>query len=132
MSYIRKDLIDKNATYKVVKKRVLIKSLQWTKLEAIALESLEGSVAMMCAYDDEFAPLKVVHQHNTSYKKAKLEFGFEYVGGRFDGKRQDGSYVMELATISSKEELLSKLLYLIKYPIQSLAVALNEVAKKGA
>jgi len=28
MNYIRKDLIDKNATYKVVKKRVLIKSLQ--------------------------------------------------------------------------------------------------------
>jgi ribosomal protein L10 len=37
-----------------------------------------------------------------------------------------------LASLPSKEELLSKFLYLLKYPIQSFAATLKQVADKKA
>jgi ribosomal protein L10 len=37
---------------------------------------------------------------------------------------------MEIATIPSREVLLSKLAYLLKSPTQRLAIGLSEVAKK--
>jgi len=37
-----------------------------------------------------------------------------------------------LASIPSKEELIGKFLYLLKYPMQSTAAVLDQIAKKKA
>lgn len=37
----------------------------------------------------------------------------------------------ELADIPSQEELISKLLYLIKYPVQGLAMVADQIAQKA-
>jgi large subunit ribosomal protein L10 len=129
---VRKGLFEAQWEYKVVKKRVLLKSLEGEDVEAIELDVLGWSVAILCAYEDEYAPLKVM---NTSVKKLqddkkREDASFEYVGWRFDGKWQDGWYVSELANIPSREELISKLLYLVKYPLQWFAMAMSEIAKK--
>jgi len=51
--------------YKVVKKRVFLKAIESTDNESVDESLLEDSVAILCAYDDEYAPLKVVHKNNT-------------------------------------------------------------------
>jgi len=131
MTVIRKWLFGVDGMYKVVKKRVFLKAIESTDNESVDESLLEDSVAILCAYDDEYAPLKVVHKNNTWFKKEKKKYGFEYVGGWFDGKRESAEHVAELASIPSKEELVAKLLYLMKYPIQSFAVALTELEKKA-
>lgn len=130
MNSVRMDLDEKNWLYKVVKKRVLLKGLEETDLEAVELTTLDGSVAILCSFGDEYEPLKVLANHNKDYKKKKKEFGFDYVGGWFDGKWHDSLFVSELATLPSKEELIAKLLYMIQYPIQGLAVSLDQISKK--
>ena len=52
------------------------------------------------------------------------------LGGIFDGKFVGSAFMMELATLPTKEVLLSKLAFLFKSPMQRLAIAVNEVAKK--
>ncbi len=52
------------------------------------------------------------------------------LGGIFEGKFVDSTYMMELATIPSREVLLSKIAFLLKSPMQRLAIAVNEVSKK--
>lgn len=131
MSEIRKELARDNGTYTVVKKRVFLKSLEGTQLEMISLDDLNDSVAIVISYEDEFAPLKVVNNHNKSFKKDKKEYGFEFLGGWFDGQWKDAAHVTELADIPSQEELISKLLYLIKYPLQSLTMVADQIAKKA-
>ena len=54
----------------------------------------------------------------------------QILGGIFEGKFVSGAYMMELATIPGKDVLLSKLAFLFKSPMQRLALAVNEVAKK--
>lgn len=80
MSDVRKELGRDNGTYKVVKKRVFLKALENTDLEMIELDTLNDSVAVVIAYEDEYAPLKVVNNHNKAFKKAKEEYGFEFLG----------------------------------------------------
>ncbi len=127
---VRMDLHEKDWLYKVVKKRVLLKWLEETDLEAVELTTLDGSVAILCAFGDEYEPLKVLANHNKEYKKKKKEFGFDYIGWWFEGKRHDSGFVSELATLPSKEELIAKLLYMIQYPIQWLAASLDQIAQK--
>lgn len=51
------------------------------------------------------------------------------LGGIFEGKFVSGEKMMEIATIPSREVLLSKIAFLLKSPMQRLAIAVNEVAK---
>jgi large subunit ribosomal protein L10 len=52
------------------------------------------------------------------------------VGGVFEGKYKTKEEMMEIATIPSREVLLSKIAFLLKSPMQRIAIAVNEVAKK--
>lgn len=46
--------------------------------------------------------------------------------------RKDAKYVTTLATLPSKEELLAKFLFLLKYPIQSFTIALDKIRQQKA
>ena len=52
------------------------------------------------------------------------------MGGWYGNAWKDAAYVSELANIPSKEELVGKFLYLLKYPIQATAGVLDQIAKK--
>jgi hypothetical protein len=48
-----------------------------------------------------------------------------------DGSKRSGKYVSDMANLPSKEELISKLLFMLKYPVQSLTSVLDQIAKKS-
>jgi len=43
----------------------------------------------------------------------------------------DSATMTEVANLPSKEELIGKMMFLFKYPVQSFTSVLDQIAKKG-
>ena len=87
------------------------------------MPELPGEVAIVYG-TDAIAPAREVYNFEKEHKGV-----MQILGGIFDGKFVDGVFMTEIATIPSREVLLSKIAFLLKSPIQRLAIAVNEVAK---
>lgn len=119
---LRQDLRKEGVGYKVSRKTLLKRALQG-KAEG-EIPELTGEVAVAYSNDSTSAPREIYNFGKTHKGMLKI------LGGIFEGKFVDGAYMTEIATIPSKEVLLSKLAFLFKSPMQRLAIAVNEVAKK--
>ena len=109
----------------------LVKALEQAGYETVALDELEGSIVVLYANGDEYAPLKVVNKYAKQFASDKTsKTAFKFLGAWYDKKWNNGEYVTELANIPSREELLSKLAYLLNYPVQSFACVVDQIAKK--
>lgn len=119
---LRRDLRDKGVTYKVSRKTLLRRALAG-KAEG-EIPELPGEIAVAFANDPTAGAREV-------YNFQKTHQGLlEIIGGIFEGKFIGKEKMMEIATIPSREVLISKLAFLLRSPMQRLAVAMNEVAKK--
>ncbi len=108
-----------------------MKALEQAGYETVDLDKLEGSVVVLYANGEAYAPLKVVNKFAKEFAGDKnTKAAFKFLGAWYDKKWADGDYVTELANIPSREELLSKLCYLFNYPLQSFACVVDQVAKK--
>ncbi len=118
---LRRDLRNQGVNYKVSRKTLLKRALAG-KAEG-ELPELSGEVAMAYS-EDQIAPAREIYNFQKTHK------GFlNILGGIFEGKFMNGAAMMEIATIPSREVLISKLAFLFKSPMQRLAIGLNEVAK---
>lgn len=118
---LRQDLRKEGVGYRVSRKKLLKRALAG-KAEG-EMPELNGEIAVAYSKDSVSAPREVYNFQKTH--KGMLSI----LGGIFDGKFVDGAYMTEIATIPTKEVLLSKLAFLMKSPMQRLAIAVNEVAK---
>ena len=121
---LRRDLRAQDVNYKVSRKTLLARALVG-KAEG-EIPELAGEVAIAYSKDAIATPREVYNFQKTH--KGMLNI----LGGIFNGKFVTGAYMMELATIPTKEVLLSKLAFLFKSPMQRLALAVSEIAKKPA
>ena len=87
------------------------------------LPELPGEVAIAFS-GDEIASSREIYNFQKTHKGL-----LNILGGIFEGKFVDGVKMTEIATIPSREVLLSKIAFLLKSPMQRLAIAVNEVAK---
>lgn len=118
---LRRDLRKEGVNYKVSRKTLLARALVG-KAEGTVPE-LPGEVAI--AYgEDSTAPAREIYNFQKTHKGM-----LSILGGIFNGKFVDGAYMTEIATIPSREVLLSKIAFLLKSPMQRLAIAVNEVSK---
>lgn len=121
---LRSDLRNQGVSYKVSRKTLLKRVLNGVAQGE--MPALTGEVAI--AYSaDQVAPSREVYNFQKTHKGV-----LSILGGIFDGKFVDGAYMTEIATIPSREVLLSKVAFLLKSPMQRLAIAVNEVAKSKA
>ena len=113
---MRKQFRSNGATYKVVKKKVFSRAIEkiWYEID---LSKLSDSISVLFLQDDWISTLKVVEAFKKTWKKEKAASKLEYLWGWFDGKWQGADYVSVLATLPSKEELIWKLMYMVKYPL---------------
>jgi large subunit ribosomal protein L10 len=119
---MRRDLQKENVLYKVAKKTLLKRALDAHKIEG-DMPALDGEIAI--AYgDDLLAPARSVYAFAKDHKDNLV-----IKGGVFEGKYMDAAKMMQIATIPPREVLLSQIAYLLKSPIQRLAIAVSEVAK---
>lgn len=119
---LRKHLRDQGVGYKVSRKTLLRRAFQG-KAEGVIPE-LPGEVAIAYS-EDSTAPAREIYNFGKTHQGL-----LKILGGIFEGKFEGSAYMMELATIPSKEVLLGKLAFLFKSPMQRLALAINEVGKK--
>lgn len=122
---LRNVLRENKVGYKVSRKSLLQRALSG-KAEG-EMPELAGEVAVAYSSDDELGPAREIWNFSKTHDGV-----LKILGGIFQGKFQGEAFMAELATIPSKEVLLSKLAFLFKSPMQRVAIALNEVAKKKA
>lgn len=120
----RKQLREAGVTYKVYKNTLMNRAFQGTEFEGLC-ESLKGTNAIAVSKDDATAPARIVSNF------AKGCPALEIRAGVVEGVVYDAEGMKAIASIPSREELLSKFLGSIKSPITNFARVLNQIAEKG-
>jgi large subunit ribosomal protein L10 len=122
---LRKTIREAGGRYHVVKNKLAAKSAEGTKVEA-ALQGLKGVSSVAYTSGDPVALAKAL----STWVKDNAEFTFKL--GIVDGKVINVSEIQALATLPGKEELFSKLLFLINAPAQRLATVVNATGRNLA
>ncbi len=122
---LRKALRSAGAKYRVVKNTLAEKAAKGTKVEE-GLKNLTGVTSIAYTTGDPVAMAKAL----TKYVKDTPEFTFKI--GVVEGRVISIKEIEALASMPSKEELMSKLLFLINAPAQRLATAINAVPRNLA
>jgi large subunit ribosomal protein L10 len=122
---LRKTLRGVGAKYKVVKNTLAERAAKGTKVEE-ALTNLAGVTSIAYTTGDPVAMAKAL----TKYAKDTPEFTFKI--GVVEGRVISIKEIEALATMPSKEELMSKLLFLMNAPAQRLVTAVNAVGRNLA
>jgi large subunit ribosomal protein L10 len=122
---LRKVLRVAGAKYQVVKNTLAEKAAKGTKVEG-ALKDLAGVTSIAYTTGDPVAMAKAL----TKYAKEMPEFTFKV--GVVEGRVVTIKEIDALATMPSKEELYSKLLFLISSPAQRLVTVMNAVGRNLA
>ncbi len=132
---LRKAVRGAGGSYHVVKNKLAARAGEGTRVGA-ALQGLKGVSSVAYTSGDPVALAKAL----STWVKDNAEFTFKL--GIVDGRVITVEEISALATLPGKEELFSKLLFLINSPAQrlatvvnatgrNLAVVLNQAAEKG-
>jgi large subunit ribosomal protein L10 len=122
---LRKALRGAGAKYQVVKNTLAERAAKGTKVEG-ALKDLAGVTSIAYTTGDPVAMAKALRK----YAKDAPEFTFKV--GVVEGRVVTIKEIEALATMPSKEELYSKLLFLITAPAQRLVTVMNAVGRNLA
>jgi large subunit ribosomal protein L10 len=119
---LRKAVRNAGGSYHVVKNKLAARASQGSKIEA-ALQGLKGVSSVAYTSGDPVALAKAL----STWVKDNAEFTFKL--GIIDGKVITVEEIGALATMPGKEELFSKLLFLIQSPAQRLATVINATGR---
>jgi large subunit ribosomal protein L10 len=108
--------------YRVVKNKLAARAAQGTGVEQ-ALQGLKGVSSLAYSSGDPVALAKAL----TTWVKDNAEFSFKLA--IVDGKLLSVAEIQQLASMPGREELYSKLLFLISSPAQRLATVLNATGR---
>src|SRR5712671_6398159 len=122
---LRKALRGAGAKYKVVKNTLAELAAKGTKIEE-GLKNLSGVTSIAYTTGDPVAMAKAL----TKYAKDAPEFTFKV--GVVEGRVISIKEIEALAGMPSKEEIHSKLLFLINAPAQRLVTVMNAVGRDVA
>jgi large subunit ribosomal protein L10 len=119
---LRKVVRGAGGRYRVLKNKLAARASQGTKVEQ-ALQGLKGVSSVAYTSGDPVALAKAL----STWMQENAEFTFKL--GIVDGQVITVEEVKRLATMPSKEEIFSKLLYLINAPAQRLVTVMNAAGR---
>ncbi|HEX4019799.1 MAG TPA: 50S ribosomal protein L10 [Acidobacteriaceae bacterium] len=111
--------------YRVLKNKLAARASQGTKVEA-ALQGLKGVSSVAYTSGDPVVLTKAI----STWIKENAEFTFKL--GIVDGKVLTVAEIQQLATLPGRDEIFSKLLFLINAPAQRLATVINATGRDVA
>jgi large subunit ribosomal protein L10 len=123
---LRKAVRSAGGKYSVVKNKLAGRATAGTPLED-ALKGLKGVTSIAYTTGDPVSLAKAIAKYLTDNGEQ-----FSVKGGVVEGKVVSAKEVAALATMPSKEELYSKLLFLINAPAQRLVTVMNAVGRDVA
>jgi large subunit ribosomal protein L10 len=115
---LRRQCRENGVSYKVIKNTLALRAardLDWEDMDDL----FQGPTAMATSETDPVAPAKVLRTFSLEVPVLKIK------GGVLDGKRMSTDRVTFLATLPSRETLLTQVAVTMKSPISSLATVLN-------
>ena len=121
---LRRELREAGVTYKVYKNTMMNFAFKDTDFESLS-PVLEGPSAIAISVDDATAPARVLS------KFAKNAPALEIKAGVVEGTYYDADGMKAIASVPSREELLSKLLGSLQSPIANMARVLKQIAENG-
>lgn len=119
---LRKTLRSSGAKYRVVKNTLVARAAKGSKVED-AVKGLKGVSSIAYTEGDPVALAKAL----AKYAKDNPEFTFKT--GVVEGRVVSIKDIESLATMPSKEEIYSKLLFLLNAPAQRLVTVMNAAGR---
>jgi large subunit ribosomal protein L10 len=116
MEDLRKSLKEMGGQYLVTKKNLLKIALEKIGLSEV---NLEGGISLAIHNEDEVLPAKILDEFSKSHEALKIQ------GGILEGKFVDLNKIQELAKLPGKKELIGKLVYLVKSPLEGIVGVLQ-------
>ena len=120
---LRKSLREAGVSYKVYKNTMIKLAIQGTEFESLGA-LLEGPTALATSKSEATLPASALSKFAKTNEKLELK------GGVVEGEFYDAKGIQIIATIPSREVLLSKFLGSIQSPIANFARVINQVAEK--
>lgn len=120
---LRRKLKESEVEYKVVKNTLLVKASEGTDV-ALIKESFIGPSSVAFSYTDPVAPAKVLTKFADEHDSLKIKVGV------MDGKALDLSEIKRLASLPSREELLSQFLSALNGIPTSFVRVLSDIPRK--
>lgn len=121
---LRKKLREAGVGYKVYKNTMMTFAFKGTDFEGLA-PYLEGPSAIAYSSTDATAPARILAEFAKTANKLEIK------GGVVEGTVYDAAGMGKIASIPSREVLLSKFLGSIQSPITNFARVMNQLAEKG-
>jgi len=122
---LRKKLRTAGVVYKVYKNTMLNFAFKGTVFEALA-KNLEGPTAVAFGIEDATSAARVLNDCLKTMPK------LEFKAGVVEGTYYDEKGIQIIATIPSREVLVSRLLGSLQSPITNFARVLKQIAEKTA
>jgi large subunit ribosomal protein L10 len=120
---LRRTMRESGSNYTVYKNTLL--KLAFTDSDFSKIDDkLVGNTALVYSREDTVALAKIIRDF------AKDNEAFEFKAGVVEGKVIDAAELNALASLPSKEVLVSKLMYMLNFPIQGLVTTLSGVSRK--
>lgn len=121
---LRKKLREAGVAYKVYKNTYLKMAFEDSSYSDLT-QHLEGPTAVAFGLEDAAAPARIIAEF------AKTADKLEFKAGVVDGVYYDLQGIQKIATIPSKDVLISKLLGSLQSPITNMARVLKQIAEKN-
>ena len=121
---LRKTMREAGVSYSVVKNSILSRAFEKAGLSELNVHLTEETAIALSDQDIIIAPKLTYGQVEASKGAYTIKAGF------IEGKAVDSVTIIEYAKLPSKEVLISKLLFMLQSPMQRLAIAISEIAKK--
>lgn len=121
---LRKELREAGVTYKVLKNTMMKFAFEGTDFSQLN-DQLEGPSAIAISYEDPTAAPRILKKNVKDMK------ALEFKAGVVEGILYDEQGIEKIASIPSREELLSKLLGSLKSPISTFARTMKALAEKA-
>jgi len=122
---LRKSVRSVGGRYRVVKNTLAARAAKGTAIEE-SLKKLKGVTSVATTEGDPVALAKALT------KIAKDVPSFQFKSGVVEGRVIGIAEIEQLANLPSKEELISKLMFLLNAPAQRIASALNGLPRNLA
>ena len=121
---LRKQLREAGVTYKVYKNTMINFAVKGTEFEELS-KHLEGPTAIAVSDTDATAPARVLYNFSKDAEALELKAGV------VEGTYYDSEGIKVIATIPSRDELISKFLGSIQSPITNFARVIKQIAEKN-
>ena len=117
-SDLRKKMKKANGEIKVAKKTLLQLAFKKAGINFDS-KNLKGEVALVFGFKDEITPAKGIYQFSQTNQNLKI------LGGIFENQEIQAEKIIELAKLSSKEELLARAVWTLSSPLSNFVHALQ-------